>query len=60
MGWQREYNSYESQVLQNKVAKTILDLPPWNSASDALKTLNITPIIRQALSTPLYNGLQMP
>ena len=32
------------QVLQNKVAKTILDLPPWNSASDALKTLNITPL----------------
>ena len=32
------------QVFQNKVAKTILDLPPWNSASDALKTLNIAPL----------------
>ena len=32
------------QVFQNKVAQTILDLPPWNSASDALKTLNITPL----------------
>ena len=47
------------QVLQNKAARVVLDLPPRASASDALAKLHWKPLLRRRAKTPYGLGGKM-